>query len=455
MKIIIVGGGFGGFKLARKLENKKGIEVMLIDKNNYHQFQPLFYQVATASLDASNISFPIRKAFQKTKNFNFRMAKLQEVKTAENKIVTDVGTFDYDVLVLATGADTNFFGNVKMQEKALPMKSTSEALNLRHHLIQKFEDVLNAKSETELENLLSIVIVGGGPTGVEVSGAIAEMRKNILPKDYPEIDFSKMKIYLLEASGKTLGVMSQKSADQSCQYLKELNVEVMTNTMVKDFDGEKVTLGTGQTIFTKTVIWAAGIKGNVPAGIDASLVVRGNRIKVDRYNRVLGFNNIYAVGDIAMMVTPKYANGHPQLANVAINQGKLLGENLIRMAKNPSPKLEEFEYLDKGTMATIGRNRAVVDIPKPKIHLGGFIAWFIWMSLHLFLILGVKNKIQIFINWIYKYFTYDQNLRLLFRGLKSVDPQKQEQQQQAQPQPATVKEKTMDEAQPAKEKMLN
>ncbi len=415
MKVVIIGGGFAGLRLARKLNNKEGIEVLLIDKHNYHQFQPLFYQVATAGLDASNISFPLRKVFHKSRNVRFRMAELKEIKPAENKIVTDIGDFDYDILVLALGANTNFFGNANLQELAFPMKSTPEALQLRHHLIQKFEDALMLKDEAELQKMLNIVVVGGGPTGVEISGALAEMRNNILPNDYPELDFSKMHIYLLEGSPKTLGVMSEKSSRQSRDYLENrLKVIVRTGTVVKDYDGSEVLLSTGEKIPARTVIWAAGVKGNVPAGIDASLVVRGNRIKVDRYNKMEGSSNIYVIGDLAYMETPKYPHGHPQLANVALNQAKTLGNNLEKIALHQTG-LTEFEYRDKGSMATVGRNLAVVDIPTPKIHFSGFLAWLVWMFLHLVLILGVKNRVQIFVNWMYKYFTYDQSLRLLFK----------------------------------------
>lgn len=415
MKVVIIGGGFAGLKLARKLNNKEGIEVLLIDKHNYHQFQPLFYQVATAGLDASNISFPLRKVFHKSRNVRFRMAELKEIKPAENRLVTDIGEFDYDVLVLALGANTNFFGNTNLQELAFPMKSTPEALQLRHHLIQKFEDALMLKDEAELQKMLNIVVVGGGPTGVEISGALAEMRNNILPKDYPELDFSKMKIYLLEGSPKTLGVMSEKSSRQSRDYLENrLKVIVRTGTVVKDYDGDEVELSTGEKIPAKTVIWAAGVRGNVPAGIDPALVVRGNRIKVDRYNKIESLGNVYVIGDLAYMETPKYPHGHPQLANVALNQAKTLAGNLEKMCHHHN-NLTEFEYRDKGSMATVGRNLAVVDIPAPKIHFSGFLAWLVWMFLHLVLILGVKNRVQIFVNWMYKYFTYDQSLRLLFR----------------------------------------
>jgi NADH:ubiquinone reductase (H+-translocating) len=417
MKVIIIGGGFGGLKLARRLNNKAGIEILLIDKNNYHQFQPLFYQVATAGLDASNISFPLRKVFQESKNVHVRLAEVKEIQTAANKIVTDIGVFDYDRLVIATGADTNFFGNEQLKENAFPMKSTTEALQLRNRIIQNFENALLAKDTNadELERMMNIVVVGGGPTGVEVSGALAEMRNNILPKDYPELDFSQMKIHLIEGSAKTLGAMSEKSSEQSAQYLKELGVNVVTNTVVKNYDGINALLSNGESIGTKIVIWAAGIKGNVPAGIDPSLTVRGNRIKVDRTNKIIGSENVYAIGDIAYMETPLFPHGHPQVANVAINQGKNLALNFIRQVTGNKHYQNEFEYKDKGSMATVGKHKAVVDIPKPKFHFGGWLAWMVWMGLHLVLIVGVKNRLQIFVNWIYKYFTSDQSLRLLFK----------------------------------------
>lgn len=416
MKVIIAGGGFAGLQLARKLNNKKGMEVLLIDKNNYHQFQPLFYQVATAGLDASNISFPLRKIFQQSNNVHIRLAAIQEIKAAEKKLVTNIGEFDYDVLVIATGADTNFFGNAQVKQFVFPMKTTVEALQLRHRLMENFESALMVNNTSALQKFLNIVVVGGGPTGVEVSGALAEMRSNILPKDYPEIDFTQMKIYLVEGSPKTLAVMSEKSSAQSRQYLEKLGVQVMTATVVKNYDGENVLLSNGENIQSNIVIWAAGISGNVPAGIDASLIAKGNRIKVDRMNKVQGTENIYALGDIAYMETPLYPHGHPQLANVAINQAKTLAKNLLIQVSGSKHALTEFEYRDKGSMATVGRNLAVVDIPKPKLHFGGWVAWMIWMSLHLVLILGVKNKLQIFINWMYKYFTYDQSLRLLFKN---------------------------------------
>ena len=418
MKIIIVGGGFGGLKLARKLSNKKGFEVLLIDKFNFHQFQPLFYQVATAGIDASNISFPLRKAFQNSKNVRIRVTTLEQIVPNEHKIITSTGEEKYDVLVLATGADTNFFGNKQLEANALPMKSTVEALQLRYKLIQNFEDALTTKDPEQLQRLMNVVVVGGGPTGVELSGALAEMKKFVLPKDYPELDFSKMNIYLLEGTQKTLGHMSEFSSDHSRKYLEKLGVKVMTGTQVKDYDGINVLLGDGGSIPSATVLWAAGIKGNIPKGVDKDLIARGNRIKVDRLNRVVGHQNIYAIGDLAYMETPKYPNSHPQVATVAIQQAKLLAENLLRLKRGDS-SLKEYEHKDKGTMATVGRNLAVVDIPKPKLHVGGWFAWMIWMSLHLMLILGVKNRFFVFINWLYNYVTYDQSLRLIFKDKKN------------------------------------
>ncbi|WP_298298379.1 FAD-dependent oxidoreductase [Hydrotalea sp.] len=410
MKVILIGAGFAGLKIARTLNNQKGIELLLLDKYNYHQFQPLFYQVATAGLDASNISFPLRKVFQNSKNIHIRMANVQAVDTQFKKVHTDIGHFHYDKLIIATGADTNFFGNSKIQEAALPMKSTVEALQLRHRFLHNLEEALQITDRTVLEKLLTVVVVGGGPTGVELCGALVEMRNLILPKDYPELDFNLMKIYLIENNQHTLAAMSEKSRIQSEQYLKKLGVEVVTGIAVADYDGETVHLNNGNTISSNTLIWAAGIKGNIPPGLDESLIVRGNRLKVNRFSEVIGVPDVYAVGDIAYMETPLYPHGHPQVANVAITQGLQLAKKLL----NPT-NVQPYEYYDKGSMATVGRNLAVVDIPKPKLHFGGFLAWLVWMGLHLFLLVGVKNRIQVCINWIYNYFTKDPNLRLIFR----------------------------------------
>lgn len=413
-KVVIVGAGFAGLRLARKLNNHPGFEVLLVDRFNYHQFQPLFYQVATAALDASNISFPLRKAFHKSKNVRIRVEEVKRVDAAQNKIVTDTEEIPYDYLVLAMGADTNFFGNQAMADQTFPMKSTVEALQIRHRLIQNFEDALQAKTDEEMQRLMNIVIVGGGATGVEVSGALAEMKRYVLPSDYPELDFGKMNIYLVDGGDRTLSAMSEKSSEDSGRYLQKMGVTIRSKNVVKEYDGQRVTLADGSTIPTNMVIWAAGIKGNVPAGVDPSLVVRGNRIKVDRHCLLQGSQNIYVLGDLAYIETPAWPKGHPQVASVAIQQADLLAKNLT-LFERKSNNVYEFEYNDKGSMATVGRNKAVVDIPKPKLHLNGFFAWLIWMSLHLFLILGVKNRVMTFVNWIYNYFTHDQSLRLIFR----------------------------------------
>jgi NADH dehydrogenase len=419
MKLVILGGGFGGLKLATKLNNVKGFEITLIDRFNHHQFQPLFYQVATSGLDASNISFPLRKVFHNSKNVHLRVAQVHQIHSETNTVSTNIGDFKYDVLVIATGADTNFFGNKNLMDHALPMKSTTEALQLRYKLLQNFERALSATSEKELEQLMTIVVVGGGPTGVELSGAIADMRRFVLPKDYPELDFSKMKIYLLEGAGKTLATMSEGSSEDSKKYLEKLGVLVKLNNTVKDYDGTNVLLQNNEVIEAKTVIWAAGIRGNVPEGINKELIAKGNRIKVDRHNLAEGTKNIYAIGDVAYMEEPAYPHGQPQVAQTALQHATLLAKNLQTIVEGKS-ELKDFTYNDKGSMATVGRNLAVVDIPKPKLHFGGFLAWMTWMGLHLFLILGVKNKFFVFLNWLYNYFTYDQNLRLIFKDAEEV-----------------------------------
>jgi NADH dehydrogenase len=415
MKLVIAGGGFAGLRLARKLNNKKGIEVLLVDRFNYHQFQPLFYQVATAGLDASNISFPLRKVFQKSKNVRLRLADIQRVDPENKKLITNTGEILYDKLVIATGAGTNFFGNTELETHAFSMKSTVEALQIRHRLMENFERATIEQGPVEIERLMNIVVVGGGPTGVELSGAIAEMRNYVLPKDYPELDFSKMKIYLLEGSGKVLGTMSEKSSEQALNYLKRLGVTVITNYLVANYDGKTLTNREGNKIETATVLWAAGIKGHVPDGITKVEPVRGNRLPVNELNLLEPYNDIYAIGDVAAMATSEYPNGHPQVAPVAIQMADNLASNLLAQLSGAGSAQKTFQYRDKGAMATVGRNLAVVDVPKPKLHFGGFLAWLVWMALHLMLILGVKNRLFVFLNWLYNYVTYDQSLRLIFR----------------------------------------
>ncbi len=411
-KIVIIGAGFAGLRLARKLNNKN-FEIWLIDKNNYHQFPPLFYQVATSGLEPSSIAFPLRKAFQKQKNIHVRCTEVNEIHPDKRSISTSIGEITYDYLVIATGTNTNFFGNELVEKNALPMKSVSEALHLRNTILQNLENALIADEETK-KALLNIVIVGGGPTGVEVSGALAEMKKNVLPKDYPELDFKAMNIYLVEAGTKTLATMSEKASEKSQQYLKELGVNVLTSTQVTSYNGNEVVFSNGDTIKTKNLIWAAGVKGNLIKGLPENVVARGNRIKVNRFNEVENVSNVFALGDIAYMVTEKYANGHPQVATVANEQADVLYKNLLNLQEQKP--LVQFEYSDKGSMATVGRNLAVVDLPFIKFQ--GFLAWLFWMFLHLMLILGVKNKLLVFINWMWKYFTFDQSLRLIIKPYK-------------------------------------
>jgi NADH dehydrogenase len=410
-KIILIGGGFAGLHLAKQLNNKN-FDILLIDKQNHHQFQPLFYQVACAMLEPSNISFPFRKVFQNSKNIEIRLAEVAKIVIESNKIETDIGDFEYDYLVIATGCKTNFFGNEQISKHALSMKNTEEAIEIRNNILLNFEKLVSAKEE-EREALLNIVLVGAGPTGVELAGAFSEMKNDVLPRDYPHVDFSKLNIILLEGSKNTLNTMSEESKIASQKYLKELGVMVKTETFVTNYDGKTATLNTGDTIQTNILIWAAGVTGNIIGGINPENVIK-NRYKVNRYNKILGTQNIYAIGDIAYMETPKYPNGHPQIANVAINQGKNLACNFLNILKRKP--LKEYEYKDLGSMATIGKNRAVVDLPFIKFQ--GFFAWYIWMFLHLMLILSVRNKLSIFFNWAWFYLVKDSSLRLIFKQKK-------------------------------------
>lgn len=407
-KIVILGAGFAGLQLARRLKNS-GYHVTLIDQYNFHQFQPLFYQVATARLEPSSISFPLRKVFQGSKNVFVRVAEVQEVQTERKQVITSNGIYKYDYLIIATGCTSNFFGNKNIEKYAYPMKSTTEAIALRNRILLNYEEALNA-SPDELEAIMNIVIVGGGPTGVELAGSLAEMKKNVLPRDYPDMDFSKLKICLVEGSANTLASMSDDSKQKSQEYLEKMGVEVRVNTFVKDYDGKVAQLSTGDTIKTQNLIWAAGVIGNVPKGIDAELLVRGNRIKVDQYNRIESLDGVYAMGDIAYMENEDWPKGHPQLANVAINQAKNLATNFKKLQKGDS-KLSVFKYKNPGTMATVGKRKAVVDLPKFSFH--GLIAWLFWMFLHLMLIVSVKNRLFIFINWAISYVTNDTTLRLI------------------------------------------
>ncbi|MCS4303431.1 NAD(P)/FAD-dependent oxidoreductase [Chryseobacterium sp. BIGb0232] len=404
-KIIIIGGGFAGLQLAKTLNNKNK-KVIVLDRMNHHMFQPLFYQVASGRIEPSNISFPFRKIFQQSRNTQFRMTDVREIDAANNKVITDEAEFTYDKLIIATGCKTNFFGNKDLEGKAFGMKNTQEAISIRNHVLMTFEKLIIEKSRSDDGNW-NIVIVGSGPTGVELAGAFAEMKKDILPRDYPYMNFDQLKIILVSSTEKPLAVMSSEAQEKSEKYLKDLGVTFMSGEVVTDYDGDKVHLKSGKEIPSNNVIWAAGVTGNVIDGFPEEKLVR-NRYIVDRYNKIKGYDNVYAIGDIAYMETPKYPQGHPQVANVAINQAKNLGKNLLK--KNES-EWKEYEYDDKGSLATIGKHRAVVDLPFIKFQ--GFLAWYFWMFLHLMLILSVRNKLAIFFNWMWSYINKDSSLRLI------------------------------------------
>ena len=405
-KIIVIGGGFAGLQFAKQLNGKIEKKVVMIDKANHHMFQPLFYQVACGRIEPSNISFPFRKIFQRSKNVQFRMTEVKQILPSENKIITEDHTFHYDKLVIATGCKTNFFGNQKMESLAFGMKNTQEAISIRNHVLLTFEKLIIEKSKSDDGNW-NIVIVGSGPTGVELAGAFAEMKKDILPRDYPRMNFNDLDIILVSSTEKPLSVMSEAAQEKSEKYLKDLGVKFISNDRVIDYDNDKVFLKSGTKIPSNNVIWGAGVTGNIIDGLSEESV-KNNRYIVDRYNKIKGFDNIFAIGDIAYMETPKYPEGHPQVANVAINQGKNLAKNLLRKSLND---WKEYEYKDRGSLATIGKHRAVVDLPKFKFQ--GIFAWYFWMFLHLMLILSVRNKLAIFFNWMWSYINKDSSLRLI------------------------------------------
>ena len=414
-KIIVIGGGFAGLQFAKKLNGNRTKKLVMIDKANHHMFQPLFYQVACGRIEPSNISFPFRKIFQRSKNIQFRMTEVKQIIPSENKIITEDHVFHYDKLVIATGCKTNFFGNQKMENLAFGMKNTQEAISIRNHVLLTFEKLIIEKSRSDDGNW-NIVIVGSGPTGVELAGAFAEMKREILPRDYPRMNFDNLEIILVSSTEKPLAVMSEESQEKSEQYLKDLGVRFISNDRVTDYDGDRVYLSSGNIIPSNNVIWAAGVTGNIIEGLTENSI-KNNRYIVDRYNKIVGFDDIYAIGDIAYMETPKYPNGHPQVANVAINQGKNLAKNFLKKSEND---WQPYEYDDKGSMATIGKHRAVVDLPKFKFQ--GIFAWYFWMFLHLMLILSVRNKLAIFFNWMWSYINRDSSLRLIIIPNKKIKP---------------------------------
>jgi NADH dehydrogenase len=409
-RMVIVGGGFGGLKLASEL-NPKYFQIILLDKNNYHQFQPLLYQVAITGLEESSIAYPFRKNFQKRKQVHFKMCELMRIIPEENTIETSIGSLTYDYLVLACGCDTNFFGNEKLRYNALTLKSVSDAIFVRNHILQSLEDAAATTDEDELRKLLTFVIVGGGATGVELAGALADVKNYVLPKDYPEIDFEKMEIRLIDASPRLLAAMSEYASAHASETLKKRGVIIHQGISVSSYENCVITMSDGKELHSKSVLWVAGIKGPTLNGLKAENYGKGNRILVNEYCQVEGFENIFAIGDNALMLTSEYPNGHPQMAPGAIQMANLLAKNLQKIIENK--QVDKFHFIDKGSLATIGRDAAVADFGKLKF--GGRVAWWLWLWVHIFVILGVKNKILVMFNWAWDYITYDISLRLLIR----------------------------------------
>lgn len=416
-RVVIVGGGLGGLRLAEDLYGS-GMQVVLIDKNNFHQFPPLIYQIASAGIDPSSISFPFRQIFRKRKDFYFRMAEARMVDTEKKILQTSIGKIDYDYLVLAAGATTNFFGNKNIEEWAIPMKTVPEAMGLRNALLSNFERALTCATEEERQELLNVVIVGGGATGVEIAGALAEMRRYVIPYDYPDMDSSLMHIYLIEAGDRLLAGLSQESSQKAYEFLKSMGVDIQFGKMVTDYRDHKVVMKDGTEIPTRTFLWVSGIRANAMPGIDESHMGRGFRFKVDEYNRIPGVEDVFAIGDQCLQTSDAaYPNGHPQVAQVAIQQAKNLAKNLKLINQGAdSNTLTAFRYKNLGSMATIGRNKAVVEIGKFRSQ--GFFAWVLWLVVHLRSILGVKNKMMVLLNWLWKYVSYNDSIRMITYATK-------------------------------------
>ncbi len=412
-RVVIIGGGFAGLALIEKLKHKE-FQVVLLDKNNFHQFQPLFYQVATSALEPASIVFPFRKQINGYKNVSFRLAEVEEIRPSSNTLITSKGKVHYDYLILATGTTNNFFGMNSVEQNSLGMKDIRDSLNIRHMMLQNLEQAAISNDDDDRDALTNFVIVGGGPAGVEMAGALAEFCKYILPKDYPEFHSSLMKIYLVESGDELLSTMSQYASTKTLKYLKELDVKILFNESVSGYDGTKVTTKSGKTILAKNLIWTAGVKGQFPKGIDEKHVVRGNRIKTDPHLKVEGYDNIFAIGDIAALITEDTPNGHPQVAQTAIQQGEYLGDSLLKIIDNKS--LKPFVYKDKGSLATVGKRRAVADLGKLKF--AGYFAWLLWSIVHLMSISGFKNKLMVGFNWAVSYFTYEKSNRVIIRNFK-------------------------------------
>jgi len=410
-RVVIIGGGFGGLKVATSLDSRY-FQIVLLDKRNYHQFQPLFYQVATSGLEPSTISFPFRKILQKKKDLHFRLCTALSVDTELNCVETTIGRVRYDYLVVATGCDTNFFGNQKLKDSSLVLKSTTEAINMRNEIIYSLECAASTADTEEREKLLNFVIVGGGATGVELAGALAEMRKFVLPKDYPDFKVQRMRIFLIDGLNRLLSAFSEKASKEALEHLTKLHVDVILGATVDSYENDEVKLSNGEIIKSKNMIWVAGVKANSIEGFDKELYGRGNRIVVNEYNQVNGFNNVFAIGDTACLSTSNTPNGHPQVAQPAIQQGMNVSNNLNKFEADGSV-FKPFKYVDKGSLATIGRNSAVAELPYAQFR--GFLAWVLWLFVHIMTIVGVKNRLMVFINWMWSYITYDQSLRLLLK----------------------------------------
>ncbi len=406
--IVIIGGGFAGLQLAKGLK-KSNYNVTLIDKNNYHTFQPLLYQVATGGLRVDSIAYPLRKVFRGASNIRFVMDEVLEIDTLRNNVTTKNNIIPFDYLVIATGSGVNYFKLDDSKNLMMTLKNPQDALKIRSYILQNFEQAYKTDDPAEQEVLMNIAIAGGGPTGVELAGAIAEMKKFIFPKNYPGLDVSKMRIALFEAGPKLLGPMSDGASTKSLQYLQGFGVEVYLNAAVDHYDGDHLKVSNGMEMNTKTLIWTAGVKGVFPDGLDHQDVVKGSRLVVDGFNRVKTYNHIFAVGDVALMASEEYPKGHPMLATVAIQQAQNLAANFKYLDKDKD--MAAFEYKDKGTMATIGRNRAVVDLPF--WHFQGAFAWYVWIFVHIFSIVGFKNKLSALWDWAYNFFTYDRAVQLI------------------------------------------
>ncbi|SHI55099.1 NAD(P)/FAD-dependent oxidoreductase [Algibacter luteus] len=413
-RIVIIGGGFAGVALAKKL-SKQEVQVVLLDKNNYHTFQPLLYQVSTGGLEPDSIAYPIRKILKDFPNFYFRLANVEEIDTVKNKVITNIGKLKFDYLVVASGSTTNYFGNAEVEKHSMAMKTIPQSLDLRSLILENFEEALLTSDLNERNALMNFVIVGGGPTGVELAGALAEIKKGILPKDYPDLDTRLAQIHIVQSSDCILKGMSDNASAKAEDFLEKLGVNIWKNVRVTNYDGKTVTTNTDLTFETATLVWAAGVKGATIKGLDAEdFVTRGNRLLVNHFNQVKGYNNIFAIGDIACLVSEEFPNGFPMMAQPAIQQGEQLGDNMLRLIEEKPMK--SFIYKDKGAMATIGRNKAVVDLKRWKFQ--GVFAWYVWMFVHLFFLIGFRNRMVVFINWVYNYVRFDREARLIIRPFK-------------------------------------